>query len=100
MGKISRTQWESNVKAALAAFVQEHMPWPFSDVSRYDDEATDAAHEITTVLLPRVLSEFDGVAETAKAVKRRSYPAVAPVARRQSAPGDACATPADTEPTR
>lgn len=61
-------------KAALAQFIQEHMPWPFIDVSRHDSEGTDAAWEIATTLEPAFQREFASIAETAKEVKRRTYP--------------------------
>lgn len=32
-----------NFEAALAAFLVEHQPWPYSDVDRHRDEATDVA---------------------------------------------------------
>lgn len=62
------------LKSALAQFVQEHMPWPFSDVSRHDSEGNDAAWAITETLLPYVEREFAGIVETAKDAKRRTYP--------------------------
>jgi hypothetical protein len=33
-------------RAAFAELVREHMPWPFSDVDRDSDEATDTAWRI------------------------------------------------------
>lgn len=63
-----------HLKAALAQFVQEHMPWPFEDVSRFDNEGNDAAWAIAETLLPQFAREFAGIVETAKDVKRRTYP--------------------------
>lgn len=60
-----------NLRAALADFVQEHMPWPFSDVSRDDDEGNDAAWDVADRLLPRVLSEFQDIATSAKTSRRK-----------------------------
>lgn len=63
-----------NLKAALAEFVQEHMPWPFSDVSRHDAEGTDTAWVIAESLMSPLLSEFSSIADTAKETKRKTYP--------------------------
>jgi hypothetical protein len=54
------------LKQALAEFVREHMPWPFYDMSRYDSEGTDAAHDIAERLLPKLQAEFDDIARSAK----------------------------------
>ena len=62
------------LRAALASFVQEHMPWPFADISRHGDEATDTAWAIADRLAPRVAAEFASVAQTARDLKRRTYP--------------------------
>jgi hypothetical protein len=59
-----------NLKGALAQFIQEHMPWPFSDVSRYDDEGNDAAWDIAERLLPRVEAEFADITRSAKQSRR------------------------------
>lgn len=42
----SSDQRFKNFTAALASLVQEHMPWPYSDVARDSDEANDTAWAI------------------------------------------------------
>jgi len=45
-------------EAALASFIQEHMPWPYSDVERYSDEANDAAWAVAKAQGPKLWAEL------------------------------------------
>lgn len=62
------------LKAALKQFIQEHMPWPFYDVSRHDYEGSDTASNIADAVLPHLEREFSGIVRTATNTRRRNYP--------------------------
>lgn len=65
---------DKNLKAALAEFIQENMPWPFSDVSRHDDEGIDTAWAIAEEIYPRLEREFADLTGTAKRTFKRKHP--------------------------
>lgn len=65
---------EQYFRRCLIDLIQEHMPWPFCDVSRHDDEGYQTAVVIVDSLLTRILGEFADIARTAKTAKRRTYP--------------------------
>lgn len=60
----------SPLENMLAEFVQEHMPWPFGDVSRYDSEGADAARDIAKRLIGPLEREFADITQSARESSR------------------------------
>ena len=47
------------LRDAITDLIQESMPWPFSDVSRYDAEGRESAAAIAAACLPVIVREFN-----------------------------------------